>query len=48
MKNRNFESYIMYFGFLYYIYITKPIKNLYLSWKYRKERKEVRDKYVKH
>jgi hypothetical protein len=36
----------MYFGILYYTYIYDPIRDRYLKWKYRKERKDVFQKYV--
>ena len=39
--------YLAYVGSLYYHYMYSPVKKVYMAWKFRKERKEVRRKYLK-
>ena len=46
MKHYAFP-YLAYFGSLYYNCLYSPIKKVYMAWKFRKERKEVRRKYLK-
>ena len=50
MKRRlqlQIQSLLFYIGHLQYTYIHSPIKKRYLNWKYRKEQRQVKERYLK-
>lgn len=47
--NRNTQiklsQYLFYLGYLYYSYIYRPIKSVYVYFRYMKDRNEIKNKY---